>query len=822
MKSLGKLGQFLLAGLIVWSVPVFAQPSYELLIHDASAGGRIVGGGYASLSILGTGFGSGNQASASYRSTGGPGPKLFDRLGLPIGGENTVPVAVVDVYALDEGATLVGASVLLNDTDAEETPLIALLVSAPERGELTLNPDGTFEYVHDGSETIGDSFTYAASDGEFDSEPATVILTISPVNDAPVAQADAYLIAEGATLEGSSVLLNDTDAEESELIAVLVTAPQQGDLTLDPDGTFVYVHDGSEVLTDAFTYVANDGELNSELTQVVLTNIPVNDPPVAFEDAYSLSEGATLAGASVLLNDTDAEGEPLIAAVETAPLHGVLTLNSDGTFAYVHNGSETIVDSFTYRANDGTQASEPAEVVLTIIPVNDAPVGVGDDYLLDEGGTLMGSSVLANDTDAEDTGLIAILETSPVYGDLTLNPDGTFEYIHDGSETLVDAFGYRANDGELSSDPVEVVLTIAPVNDTPVALGDAYALEKGATLIGSSVLANDTDAEEAVLVAIQVTAPDHGELTLNPDGTFEYAHEGSETLNDSFTYKANDGELDSEIVDVILTITSTNSTPVALGDDYLLEEGGTLTGSSVLANDTDAEDTDLVAILETLPAYGDLTLNPDGTFEYIHDGSESLADLFTYRASDGELDSDSVDVVLTMTPVNDAPVALGDEYVLEEGATLVGSSVLANDTDAEETALIATLVSDPVNGELTLNPDGSFEYVHDGSETLNDTFTYQANDGELDSELIEVVLAVTPVNDAPVALGDEYVLEEGATLVGSSVLGNDTDAEEAVLVAIQVTIPNHGELTLNPNGTFEYAHDGSETLSDSFTYTLPR
>ena len=106
VKSPARVGRSLLAGLILWSLPLLGQSGYEHVIHDASGGGRITGGGYASLSIIGTGFG--NQVSTSYRSNSGPGPKLFDRLGLSIGPANTKLVAVDDEYALDEGGVLNG------------------------------------------------------------------------------------------------------------------------------------------------------------------------------------------------------------------------------------------------------------------------------------------------------------------------------------------------------------------------------------------------------------------------------------------------------------------------------------------------------------------------------------------------------------------------------------------------------------------------------------------------------------------------------------------------------------------------------------------
>src|SRR5438094_10248383 len=122
-------------------------------------------------------------------------------------------------------------------------------------------PDRSFTYVHDGSETTTDTFTYKANDGSLDSNVATVTITINPVNDAPVAVNDAYNVNEGGTLTVTApgVLGNDTDAENNALTAVLVTGPAHASsFTLNPDGSFVYVHDGSETTTDSFTYRAND------------------------------------------------------------------------------------------------------------------------------------------------------------------------------------------------------------------------------------------------------------------------------------------------------------------------------------------------------------------------------------------------------------------------------------------------------------------------------------------------------------------------------------------------------------------------------------
>src|SRR5207244_8653375 len=116
-------------------------------------------------------------------------------------------------------------------------------------------------------------------------------------------------------------------------------------------------------------------------------------------------------------------------------------------------------------------------------------------------------------------------------------------------------------------------------------------------------------------------------------------------------------------------------------------------------------------------------------------------------------------VSITITPVNDAPVANNDNYTVAEGGTLnvTAPGVLGNDTDPDSPTLTAVLVSGPAHASsFTLNPDGSFTYVHDGSETTVDTFTYRANDGSALSNVATVTITINPVNDAPLANNDTY------------------------------------------------------------------
>ena len=161
-----------------------------------------------------------------------------------------------------------------------------------------------------------------------DSADATVTLTINPVNDAPIALDDSATVDEGGAVSvldstETSVLANDTDSENDSLTAILVTAPANGSVTLNPDGTFSYTHNGAETTTDSFTYRANDGSLDSADARVTITINPVNDPPVGSSLASETNEGTAI---PITLSGTDLDNDPLTFTIVSGPFAGTLEL----------------------------------------------------------------------------------------------------------------------------------------------------------------------------------------------------------------------------------------------------------------------------------------------------------------------------------------------------------------------------------------------------------------------------------------------------------------------------------------------------------------
>ena len=203
------------------------------------------------------------------------------------------PVATDDTYATDEDVALTVAApgVLVND----DPGLTAILVTAPSSGILSPNlaGDGSFTYTPNADYNGSDSFTYKANDGTLDSNVASVTITVNAVNDAPVANDDAYDAVEGTTLSVASpgVLGNDTDVDGDTLTVTTtpVSGPTNGTLALNPDGSFNYTPTIAAPGTDSFVYEACDAQPLCDTATVTLTIIAApNSAPVAIDGSKTV------------------------------------------------------------------------------------------------------------------------------------------------------------------------------------------------------------------------------------------------------------------------------------------------------------------------------------------------------------------------------------------------------------------------------------------------------------------------------------------------------------------------------------------------------
>ena len=378
----------------------------------------------------------------------------------------------------------------------------------------------------------------------------------------------------------------------------------------------------------------------------------------------------------MLSNDTDANSDPLTAIQLTSTSHGSLTFNSDGSFTYTPNAGYVGSDSFTYRVTDGIATSAAATVSISVLHVNHAPVANDDIYATAFNTPLnvAAPGVLVNDTDADGDSLTAVLISGPAHGTLALNANGSFSYTPNTNYSGTDTFTYAANDGLVNGNTATVTVTVNS-DIPPVASDDSYSVNEDGTLnvAAPGVSANDTDVNtNVVLTASLVSGPTNGILTLNADGSFVYTPTPLFFGTDTFVYKASDGFTNSSTATVTITVNHVNHAPVANDDNYSVNEDGTLNVSAagVLANDTDADGDSLSAALVGGPAHGSVTLNADGSFVYTPTPLYFGTDTFTYQANDGQTNSATATVTITVNHVNHPPVANNDSYSLNEDGSL--------------------------------------------------------------------------------------------------------------------------------------------------------
>jgi RHS repeat-associated protein len=754
-----------------------------------------------------------------------------DTVNVTVVNSNQAPTATDATAATNEDA---GVSITLSASDADSSSLTFAVVTGPSHGSLSAvsapscianaggsNCTATVAYTPAANYNGPDSFTFRANDGSLNSNVGTVSITISAMNDAPTANNSAATTAEETPI---GITLGADDIDSTALSFSVVAGPSNGSLgsisapscatvtngTGTPGSsctaTVTYTPATNYNGPDSFTFKVNDGSLSSNVGTVSIAVNAANDAPVATNDVYNTDEDTALSvvAPGVLGNDNDVDDtqSTLNAALVSGPAHAAnFALNADGSFTYTPEANFNGTDTFTYRAQDPQGAqSNPATVTISVNPADDAPVATNDVYNTDEDTvlTLFAPGVLGNDNDIDTpaAGLTAILVAGPSHAAaFTLNSDGSFNYTPAANFNGTDTFTYKANDGESDSNVAMVTIAINSVNDAPVAVNDFYNTDEDTLLnvAGPGVLANDNDIDSPSLTAILVTGPSHAaDFALNSDGSFNYTPTANFNGTDTFTYKANDGASDSNVAMVTISINSVDDSPVAQNDSYTTAEETTLTvvAPGVLENDSDIDtaSSDLTAALVSAPSHAlDFQLNPDGSFSYIPAQDFSGVDTFTYRVFDGALYGNVAMVQITVTILNDAPVAQ-DQSVTTNEDTLKSITLSASDVDSA--TLTFAVVDGPTHGSLGIISAPNCVASGNGSSCTatvtyapaphyfgSDNFTFKVNDGIADSNVATVFIMVNHVNHAPTAnAGGPYSGQVGIPIQFSG-SGSDPDGD---------------------------------------------
>ncbi len=438
--------------------------------------------------------------------------------------------------------------------------------------------------------------------------------------------------------------------ENRKLLSVSPSAPPNADLAdfAEPTAMVATADSAQGADTAAVDFLA---ELDSSAE-------PTGSAPTVTDDIFSMTASQQL-GAGVLANDTTGGGDELVVSLQTDASHGRLSLAANGLFTYRPDAGFGGTDTFTYVVSDGTHEAGPATVTIEVLAISNlGPQAADDAYSLGEDQPLVVGStdgVLGNDNDLDGDPLAAVLVNAPGHGTLTLGEDGSFEYTPEADFHGEDSFSYVASDGQTESAVATVAITVEAVNDAPASVEDGYSVaEDGALTVDSvgGVLANDSDIDGDPLAVTLVDGPSHGTVTLSEDGAFEYTPKADFHGEDSFSYVADDGQAESAVATVAITVEAVNNAPQAVDDSYSMTGDAVLTvdvTSGVLANDADADGDTLTVSLIDGPSHGTVTLGEDGSFAYTPQVGFAGEDSFSYVNSDGQAESGVAIVTVDVT-----------------------------------------------------------------------------------------------------------------------------------------------------------------------------
>jgi VCBS repeat-containing protein len=694
-------------------------------------------------------------------------------------GIDVLPVAVDDYYETAY-LTAVTDNVLVNDL-GDHNALSVVDFSAPAHGILSLQANGDFSYAPEANFVGFDDFAYTVQDADGFNASATV--TIQVDNAPPLAVHDVYSVPAEHTLS-DNILANDSDPNGDSINVLSHSSTVNGTLSLAASGTFDYTPFNGFSGHDQFHYTLLDSRGAKANALVDISVLPMATP-----DSYATPYLAPLMG-QVLSNDV---GMGLTASVLTSATHGILNLGSDGSFSYQPGAGFSGTDGFVYIVEDSSGQNASASVS---IQVGNGSPSANPDSATTTAGQVASGNVLSNDSDPDGGTLSVSSNTTPAHGAASVQPGGAFTYTPNTGFSGSDTFAYMLSDGQGGNATSTVSIQVAPA-----ATADSFNVVYAGTLTGN-VLSNDLGGS---LTAALQTQPQHGQLSLQSDGSFTYTPNAGFSGADSFTYLLHDGAGQNATATVSISVG--NGTPAPVVDNATTTAGQSVSGN-VLSNDSDPDGGTLSVSANTAPSHGTASVQPDGSFIYTPSAGFSGSDSFQYTETDGQGGNASSTVSVHVTPVATADIFSGPF------GTNVAGNVLGNDVGS---SLTAAVIAGPTHGTLALAANGSFTYTPNAGFSGSDSFTYAATDASAQNATASV--SITIGNASPVAVQDTVGVIAGHVASGN-VLTNDHDADGGTLSVSSNTAPAHGTAAVAGDGSFTYTPVAGFSGTDAFNYSI--
>ncbi|MGI2829828.1 tandem-95 repeat protein [Vibrio alginolyticus] len=740
---------------------------------------------------------------------------------------NDLPVPQDQQFSVEEDGTLqfTDADLLAGATDIDGDNLTVDGISyTGSDGVLTDHGDGTYTFAPNENFNGDVSFSFGVSDGT-ETVPANVDVSVTPVNDPPVAGSTSYTVDEdnAITISDEQLLANSSDVEGAVSIDSVTYSGTDGVFQDNGDGTYTFMPNENFSGDISLDVIVADEQGAIDETTAGITVIEVNDPPVAGPTSYTIDEDSvlTFSESQILANASDIEGDVELVGISYEGSDGIFTVNGDGTCSFAPNENFNGQVQLDVTIQDENGATVDTHINVDVLPINDPPVSGDLAYTINEDSsiTLSQEQLLAKAGDIDSENLEAI--------NLSTDDNATIQYNDDGSYTITPDENYNGDldltfdiiDNDGGSVQVGLDITVNPVNDLPQAQDQQFTVEEDGTLLftDADLLegASDIDGDDLSIENVLYTGAD-GVLTDNGDGTYSFAPNENFNGDVQFTFDVSDGT-GSTPAFIDVSVTPVNDPPVAGSTSYTVQEDGqiTISDEQLLANSSDVEGDVALANVSYSGNDGSFVDNGDGTYTFTpnenFDGNISLD--VTVIDQDGATDTTTagIDVIA----VNDAPETSGIQAEVDEdnAITITQEQLLANATDIEGDDLVASnLQTNDPDATIVANDDGSFTITHTENFNGELDFTYNISDGENDV-LTTLDLTVNPVNDAPEAGDEIFIQAEEDETVGVSL------REEPALRLDQA--PENGIIEANLNDEWVQLEVGQEVPADTEVRFIP-
>ncbi|MFA0524380.1 tandem-95 repeat protein [Vibrio sp. 10N.222.52.C3] len=724
------------------------------------------------------------------------------------------------VTAEDNSITLTQEQLLEHAVDIDGDDLSAInLTTNDENATVQMNDDGSFTITPSENFNGNIEFSYDVTDGE-DMVAAGLDLTVTPVNDAPEPQDQAFTIGEDGVLNftDADLLTGATDVEGDDLTVEGVTyTGADGVLTDNGDGSYSFAPNENFNGDVNFSFDVSDG------TDTVQANIdvsvtPENDPPVAGSTSYTVHEdnSITISNEQLLANSSDIEGEVAIDSVTYTGSDGVFEDNGDGTYTFSPNENFNGDVSLAVIVTDEEGATEATTAGITVLEVNDPPIAGSTSYSVneDEVITISAEQLLANSSDIEGEVAIDSVTYTGADGIFTDNGNGTFSFAPNANFDGDVSLDVVVTDEEGATVATSASIDVLPINDPPVSGDLAYSIDEDGsiTLTQEQLLSQASDVDGDDLTASNLSAGDNATVVDNGDGTFTVTPDANFNGDIDLSFDLSDGT-ETVVATADLTVNPVNDIAVVEDVAYTIEEDGSLTftDEQLLAGASDIDGDELsVADVSYTGAEGVFTDNGDGTYTFAPNENFNGDVSLDFSVSDGTETVDA-NIDVTVTDVNDAPVAGATSYQMNEDGTITLSpeQLIANSSDVDGEVSLDSVSYSGADGILVQNEDGSVTFAP--NENFNGDINLDVTVIDDDGATAQTTagIEVIAVNDAPVAGNVAYSVDEDGsiTLSQEQLLANASDVDGDALTASNLSAGDNATVTANDDGSFTITPD---------------